>query len=142
MKNNAVEQKEFALAQITPYFKDPSTCGLFTNEKEQKTCSYLTPDGKMCVAGKNLLPEIREKYKNSYATTIGTILHDADSDQSKVFIPEAVDILSNSQWDTFQLIHDYIARGENFKHLIHQLGVFTYEELEAYANKDSEILTK
>jgi hypothetical protein len=127
--------KEFALSQIAPYFKDNSTCGITKDSNEKFWCCYLTPDGKMCVAGKNLLPEIREKHKDNYSMSIGTILDDANNDQSKVFIPEAVDILSKMQWEEMQMIHDRIATGDAINHLVKQLGLFTYEELEEYSNK-------
>jgi hypothetical protein len=125
--------KEFALQQIAPYFKDKSTCGV----TEGGDCSYLTADGKMCVAGKNMLPSVREQYNfDSEATDISSIF--AKKTQSQIFNPEAVDVLTNKEWSILQVIHDNIALSKPKHRLeiaITELGLFTYEELVEYSNK-------
>lgn len=127
-----MDQKEFALAQIKPYYKDPSTCGFSSEGK----CMNLTPDGRMCVAGKNLLPEVRAEYPTN---AISIILSNVNGDQSLVFIPEAVGILDSVQWTRLQSIHDGIAsynkaedRKEKENYLrkrCEEIALFTYEEL-------------
>lgn len=124
---NKPTAKEFALAQIAPYFKDPSTCGY---SEENKQCEYLTSDGRMCVAGKNML--------NPSLSNISICEILDDQDQSEVFKPEVVGILTKSQWSNLQTLHDGIAlkRDEySIKTRIGNLGLFTYEELVEYADK-------
>lgn len=94
--------KEFALQQIAPYFKDPSLCGYAGD-----SCMNLTPDGRMCVAGKNYLPEIREQYKKAPVLDIRNIFKD---NQSKVFLPESANILTWYEWTCLQSMHDSISR--------------------------------
>lgn len=121
--------KEFALSQIAPYFKDPSLCGYAAD-----TCMNLTPDGKMCVAGKNYLPEIREKYETASVLGLAEIFK---NDQSKVFLPKSVDILTWREWACLQSMHDSIARKweDSLKYAIKDLNLFTYEELVEYSSK-------
>lgn len=120
-----ITKKEFALKQIAPYFKDPSTCGHSGN-----SCVNLTQDGRMCVAGKNYLPEVREKFPTG---TVYNVLSNFSYNQSKVFIPESVDILTVDEWSKLQHLHDSIAKYLNFNHEINALGLFTPEELKEYA---------
>lgn len=121
--------KEFALQQIAPYFKDPSICGY-----EEDSCKNITSTGKMCVAGKNYLPEIREKYKSAPVSSISDLFR---NDQSKVFLPESVDILTWKEWSDLQSMHDAIARKweGSLKCAIKDLNLFTYEELVEYSSK-------
>jgi hypothetical protein len=118
------EKKEFALSQLAPYYADPSTCGY---NKEAETCEYKTPDGRMCVAGKNMIEPKFEWHQN-----IGDILQDNDNEQEGIFKPEVVGILSNSQWEFMQRIHDVIAVHTNdvdrLKDRIQLLNLFTFEE--------------
>ncbi len=112
------EKKAFAMAQLIPYFKDPSTCGF-----DENGCVYLTKDGKMCVAGKNMLnPENFDGPITMYLLTLS---------QKEVFKSEAVDVLNLKEWFNIQYIHDSIAMKEleNIKKGIESLGLFTYEEL-------------
>jgi hypothetical protein len=118
------EKKEFALSQLAPYLADPSTCGY---NGEKKNCEYLMPDGRMCVAGKNMVNPRFQWYQG-----IGDILDDNDDEQEGIFKPEVVGILTNGQWKNMQRIHDCIAHTGNtsmLKDRIQLLNLFTYEEL-------------
>lgn len=119
------QKKEFALSQLAPYYADPSTCGY---SKSTSNCEYLDANGNMCVAGKNMIKPIFGLYKG-----IGDILEDNEFEQEGVFKPEVVGILSNSQWDLMQSIHDTIAVHPNnvdrLKDRIQRLNLFTFEEL-------------
>jgi hypothetical protein len=125
-------KKDFALNQIAPYYKDPMTCGY--NGLED-SCKYITETGTMCVAGKNMLPEIVEKYKDM-STNISVII-ETEGGQGKVFKPEAVGILDNSEWRRLQIIHDTIAKKDSdyLPISIIFLDLFTLEELKAHAEK-------
>ena len=118
------EKKEFALSQLAPYYADPSTCGY---NDESTNCEYLMPDGRMCVAGKNMIEPKFEWHQN-----IGDILQDNDNEQEGIFKPEVVGILSNRQWEFMQRIHDAIAVHTNdvdrLKDRIQLLNLFTFEE--------------
>lgn len=122
-----VEKKEFALLQLAPYLADPSTCGY---DEQNDSCLYLTDEGKMCVAGKNMLdPEL---FDNNIS--IENIL--TYKFQEDVFKPEVVDILDTFEWNKLQNIHDNIATN-NFKKVeahINELNLFTFEELQESAN--------
>ena len=124
------EKKEFALSQLAPYLKDPSSCGF---NKNYETCEYLTHEGKMCVAGKNMIEPKYGLYKG-----IDDILEENDDDQVGIFKPEVVGILTNQEWKHMQSIHDNIALSpENVDRLeirIKFLNLFTYEELVERAN--------
>jgi hypothetical protein len=119
------QKKEFALSQLAPYYADPSTCGY---NDESTNCEYLMPDGRMCVAGKNMVNPRFEWHQG-----IGDILDGNDREQEGIFKPEVVGILSNSQWDLMQRIHDTIAVHTNdvdkLKDRIQRLNLFTFEEL-------------
>lgn len=119
------KRKEFALSQLAPYLKDPSTCGM---KKDSETCEYLTPEGNMCVAGKNMIEPMFGVYKG-----IDDLLDENDNEQEGLFKPEVVGILTNSEWNLMQRIHDTIAIHTNnidrLKDRIKQLNLFTYEEL-------------
>lgn len=125
--------KEFALAQIVPYLNNPSSCGF---DVAINNCSYLTPEGKMCVAGKNMIDQIK------FGTnSIGEIL--SENTQDEIFKPEVVDVLDTHEWTFLQLIHDRIATlNESKKDILSDvslnsriaaLGLFTYDELINYA---------
>jgi hypothetical protein len=119
------EIKEFALSQLAPYLKNPSTCGY---DKDSTNCEYLTPEGKMCVAGKNMVEPKFGLYKG-----IDDILEENDYEQHGIFKPEVVGILTNEEWKRMQTIHDAIAVSpENvvrLKERVKRLNLFTYEEL-------------
>jgi hypothetical protein len=125
------EKKEFALAQIAPYFKDNSLCGY---DKENRICMYLTQNGNMCVVGKNMNEKALKKYKDS-SKAIWNIL--ATNNQEQVFKPESVNIFSFQEWSKLQRIHDYIAKKnhDSVRIVIISLGLFTYDELVEYAKK-------
>jgi hypothetical protein len=118
------EQKEFALSQLAPYYADPSTCAKLDNS----TCLYLTNDGRMCVAGKNMINPQKGVIK-----PINLILLDNDFKQEGIFKPEVVGILDNEQWGLMQGIHDNIptnfSKEEKLKVKIDKLNLFTFEEL-------------
>jgi hypothetical protein len=124
------EKKEFALSQLAPYLKDPNTCGM---KKDSETCEYLTPEGKMCVAGKNMIEPKYGVYKG-----IDDLLDENDNEQEGLFKPEVVGILTNTEWNNMQRVHDTIAihtnNIERLKGRIIQLNLFTYEELVERAN--------
>ncbi len=125
-------KKLFSLSQIAPYFNNPELCGM---DQEINNCQYLTHDGKMCVAGKNMLTEVREKYA-IIAGSIKEILK--GKSQEDVFIPESVDILSIDEWQFLQVIHDNIAFGniQNVKYNCEMPdSLFTYQELVEYSKK-------
>lgn len=121
------DPKEFAMYAIAPYWKDPSVCGF-----NGFTCQYLTKDKKMCVAGRFMKPEFRERVGNG--NTIDYVIDAHPGGQNEVFIPEVVGILSTNHWIKLQRIHDCLAGGQVdlVKERINLLGVFTIEELEEY----------
>lgn len=120
------QKKEFALSQLAPYLADPSTCGYDT---EKKNCEYITPDGRMCVAGKNMLDPTQENIWGN----IEDILSANNEEQEGIFKPEVVGILSNEDWQDMQSVHDLIALHptdiDELKTRIDRLGLFSYEEL-------------
>jgi hypothetical protein len=124
------ERKEFALSQLAPYLKDPSTCGF---NKDEGTCEYLMPDGRMCVAGKNMIEPKFKTYED-----ILDVLSENEEQQEGVFKPEVVGILTNQEWKHLQSIHDNIAVSpdniDRLKERIERLNLFTYEELVERAN--------
>ena len=120
-------KKEFALSQLAPYLADPSTCGY---EEQNDLCLYLTDEGKMCVAGKNMLkPEVFENNSSIEDILIYKL-------QEEVFKPEVVGILTSEEWGFMQLIHDQIATNKpvNMEKNIKRLNLFTIEELQERAN--------
>ena len=82
------QKKEFALSQLAPYLADPSTCGM---DKERNSCDYITPDGRMCVAGKNMIEPKLGLYKG-----IDDILKELNHVQEGLFKPEVVGILTTT----------------------------------------------
>ncbi len=128
-----ISKKEFVLSQIAPYFNDTTLCGF---DEKAELCQYLTAEGKMCVAGKNMLPEVlqREDFKNMAG--IDDILD--HNEQKDIFKKEAVGRLDTKQWVRLQGIHDNLAMGKDCRQNVERLGLFTYEELEAYAEKLSK----
>lgn len=117
-----MDKKEFALQQLKEYALDLSKCGF-----DGKSCMNITPSGKMCVAGKNYLPKIREEFPSAGFLSI----KDKYNNQNEFLIPESVDILSTQEWITMQAIHDYIARGvaDEVEFHVKKLNLFTLEEL-------------
>lgn len=120
-------KKEFALNAILPYFIDPTTCGY---DKEMDSCVYITEDGRKCVAGKYMLESVLSKWNRS----IGSIL--MENDQSDVFKPEFVGILTDNEWKSLQLIHDGIASGFDITNFCENSNLFTLEELENEKTKN------
>lgn len=120
-------KKEFALNAILPYFIDPTTCGY---DKEMDSCVYITEDGRKCVAGKYMLESVLTKWTCS----IGSILR--ENDQSDVFKPEFVGILTNDEWRSLQLIHDEIVYGWDITSRCENSNLFTLEELENEKTKN------
>ncbi len=127
-------KKQFALSQIEEYIKDPSKCG-----SDGTQCMNLTSSGKMCVAGKNYLPEVIKEHAKAGFEIISDDYH---GDQSKFLIPSSVGILSSDEWGWLQGVHDCIASGqigdtitEHGKYRIEMPhALFTYEELIALKN--------
>lgn len=124
------KQKEFCLEQLSPYFKNPKTCGI---DIERDICVYLTNEGNMCVAGKNFLPEVIKQYRNNYKSIpIHEVLRNYSFNQAEVFIPESVNKLTTIQWWNLQKIHDLISKNKHEKIKIvceKDLKLFTYDEL-------------
>ena len=117
------QKKAFALAQIGPYIKDNTLCGYDSHEG----CQYVTPEGKMCVAGKNML---RPGLFGDEA--IYQIL--SRKTQKEIFRPEAVGILTAPQWKQLQFMHDETAKGEPIERYVKNLNLFTMDELNEYSN--------
>lgn len=122
-------KKEFALNAIAPYFKDPSLCGI----SDGGSCMYITDEGKMCVAGKYMLPEILES--SNRRGSIDRILVKASYNQKEVFKSEAVDVLTTDEWTNLQRIHDAIALKGDINNSIRALDLFTMEELQEASQK-------
>lgn len=128
------DPKQFALEQVAPYYLDPSTCGY---DPETKKCEYLTKDGRMCVAGKNML------HPEKYGTEAGVSIFPSISgilgkysNQADVFKPEVVGILSDDEWLWLQRVHDTIASRAQLQPksgmwLLAE-ALFTYDELVQY----------
>lgn len=117
-------KKKFCLEALREYIQDSSRCGY-----EDGGCMYLTGEGKKCVAGKYFLSTFKEYGK----LAISSIL--LGYPQEKVFIPEAVGILTSTEWQSLQKIHDAIAINSNhIEYWVGELGLFTYEELIALKN--------
>ncbi len=119
--------KEFALAQLAPYFKNPETCGISGG-----ACQYLTKEGKMCIAGKNLTKTALKEYAER-GKGIQSILEEKGE---QVLTAKARKILTPIQWGDLQVIHDRIARGDTIgvKNRIEQMRLFLFEDLEKYAD--------
>ena len=114
-------KKQFALEQIVPYYKDPSMCEY---NKERERCEYITEDGRMCVAGKNM------EQPNLWDYSISFILN---SHGQTVLKPEVRGILSTGEWKWLQRVHDRIATGEDLEKLFESPeALFTQEELKSF----------
>ena len=126
--------KDFALEKIAPYFINPTTCGYDKIEGDME-CTYETIDGKMCIAGTDMLPNIRKKYKKLGGSILDII--ETEKGQGNVFLKKSANILTDEQWDDLQCIHDYLAESDfnNFKVSITDLNLFTLEELEQKTGK-------
>jgi hypothetical protein len=96
-----MNKQEFIIAQLKPYFLDPSTCGV-----GKEGCMYLTHDGKMCVLGKNLTPEALEKFKDSTEKASKLLITHGET----ILKEESRGILSSEEWQAMQYIHDKINR--------------------------------
>jgi hypothetical protein len=96
-----MNKQEFIIAQLKPYFLDPSTCGI-----GKEGCMYLTHDGKMCVLGKNLTPEALEKFHNSVEKASKLLITHGET----ILKEESRGILSSEEWQAMQYIHDKINR--------------------------------
>lgn len=114
-----MNKKEFALSQIAPYYKDPSICGY-----ENNICKNITRDGRMCVAGKNMIdPKAFE----------GKIVDLLMYEGQEIFKPESRNILCYLEWQWLQNVHDRIAtKKENLIPENLTYGLFTQKELENY----------
>jgi hypothetical protein len=99
-----MNKQEFIIAQLKPYFLDPSTCGI-----GKEGCMYLTHDGKMCVLGKNLTPKALEKFKDSTEKASKLLIKHGEA----ILKEESRDILSSKEWQQMQQIHDNITSSKN-----------------------------
>jgi hypothetical protein len=127
---NKPTPKEFALAQIAPYYKDPSTCGYDFNDDN---CKYITEDGRMCVFGKNMIdPSSTPEHLNADGIL--------ERFSEKCLKPESRGVLSSEKWRKLQVIHDYIAKygigSEQFLEYVEESGLFTLEELQQYCKEN------
>ncbi len=130
MNTELEKQKQFALEQIAPYYNDPRICGMNVDFD----CEYYTKDGRMCVAGKNLIDP--EKYRGC-AIDIAGLIKDYTQE---IFKPEVRDILTIRQWTLLQRVHDKIASRhsrldyeESLQKDITNLNLFTLDELKQFA---------
>jgi hypothetical protein len=118
------EKQIFALNAIRPYWKDPSICGY-----DGTMCVYLTLDGRKCVLGKYLLHP-----KNVPPNIELRVLF--VEGQINILKPEAVDILTASEWAKLQEIHDsiavsfYVKTDLKVSNAIRNLGLFTKADLD------------
>lgn len=115
-----MDKKTFALKAIAPYYKDKTKCGY-----EDPHCVYLTVDGRKCVFGQFLLHP--ETFNPSDAAQDILKSHR----QEDILVPEAVNILSEDEWQELQFMHDNIARGKDPFHK-DITPLFTKDELEEY----------
>lgn len=111
-------KKEFVIAQIKPYWDDPTLCGV-EEGADGLRCKYITKEGKMCVVGKNMLYPYA-----GHGFGIGDIL--LSHSQKEVFKPDAVGILYISGWIKLQRAHDSLALGKKEEALkfLEMLGVY------------------
>lgn len=125
-------QKQFALKQLSPYFINPKLCGI---DEKTKFCRFSFK-GKMCVVGKNLLPDVL-KDNNQVGISVHMLLEKYKRNQYNIFIPESCDVLTDSQWTYLQMIHDKIAlfgpNSSTVHETISNLGLFTVNELTSYS---------
>lgn len=113
-------KKSFALEQIAPYYKNRNLCGF-----NGSNCCYYT-NGKMCVFGKNLIDP-----KGTRNIDADQLLEQYGEDILK---PESRGILTKEEWKSLQCIHDSIAlKDTKIKGYCERLGLFTFQELEEYA---------
>ncbi len=103
-----MNKQEFIIAQLKPYFLDPSTCGRDANG----SCMYLTKDGKMCVFGKNLTPEALENFKYSQSRAEELLINHGDG----ILKEESRGILTYDEWQQMQQIHDSISMNNRAKY--------------------------
>lgn len=115
------EKTLLALQLIVPYLVDPTTCGYNYNYEE---CQYITPDGKMCVAGKCMLHP--SDYRPS--DPIDKIILDSVETGQPVFKSEYVNKFTPNEWRNLQSIHDVIATGQE----VSNFDFFTPEQLIIY----------
>lgn len=91
------EKQAFIIAQLKPYFLNPSTCGY---DPEDDTCRYIT-QGKMCAVGKNLINPHK-------ASNLGD-LKDIIGGEDQVKLKEEVrGKLTVTEWARVQSVHDSI----------------------------------
>lgn len=112
-------KREFIVSQLKEYILDPSKCGYFNGY-----CVNITPDGKMCVVGKNLLEEVRKEHPNEGVLSIYM------NQGEEMFIPESRNQLHPVEWMEMQRLHDNIAEGvECSGETLSVLGFASFEEL-------------
>lgn len=129
MNTQLPTKKEFCLQEIAPYYKDRSLCAY---NQEVSNCEYLTPDGKMCVLGKNLIDPGNPEYDEQSATDI------LNGFGEEILKPEVRGILTPLEWERLQSIHDCLGNPLFYKNLdksIKNLELFTLQELEDYCQK-------
>ncbi len=116
-------KKEFAIKAIKPYYDNPDICGY---NKKLDCCSYKTPDGKMCVAGKYLLNAGMAKDGERIFDLVNRV-----TDQKYLFKKEAVDVLSADEWEYLQGVHDAIAvdNVDQLQKQIKKLRLFSINEI-------------
>lgn len=120
-----MNKKEFGLSQIKPYFLNPDLCGY---DKESENCQYLTPEGKMCVLGKNLIDPSEFGVINA-----GDLLTEQGE---QVLKEESRGILTPEEWEWLQNLHDKIAKRGRITELSfdpnYTQAFFTLQELKDY----------
>ena len=95
-------KKQFILDTLVPYFEDPQTRGY---DKEQKSCLYLTKDGKKCAVGKHMRPGPWQHHPGSFAAMISGGPYTMEA----ILTEEAFNAnLSVKEWSCMQRVHDDI----------------------------------
>lgn len=122
-----MDLKQFILDTLLPYKEDPSTCAW---NPVDKTCLYLTEDGRKCAVGKHLIDGVHQKFLGD----VGQL--DDEYDLDKILTPEAREQkLSIKIWQAMQGYHDQLANSQ-FK-----IGKeFYIEQLENLINQPLEDL--
>ena len=137
MSTTSSLKKQFILNTLMPYLLDPEIMGY---NKEQKSCLYLTKDGKKCAVGKHMRPGPWQHHPGSFAAMISG----GPCTMEAILTEEAFNAnLSVREWTCIQRVHDDIREprelliqkvedleevsGEDFGEMI-ELTLDTYEE--------------
>ena len=120
------EKRKLAYELLLPYFIDPAICGI-----QNGLCSYYTPDGRTCIAGKCMIDP--QKFANS-SDPIRKIIEIYG--QIGTFKPDIVDKFTNDEWRGLQNIHDAIATTA----LIYDNSIFNTKEFKMYCVENNHTI--